>query len=69
MKRMHIAIVGTRLLLANALSAQNAVKPFHLDQTTISNVQAAYQSYALTATQLMQAYLERMHAANATTWK
>jgi amidase len=62
MKRMHIAIAGTGMLLANALSAQNAVKPFRPDETTISDVQAAYQSHALTATQLVQAYLERIQA-------
>jgi amidase len=62
MKRIHMAIAGTGMLLANALSAQGAVKPFHLDETTISDVQAAYQSQTLTATQLVQAYLKRIQA-------
>src|SRR5271163_4135337 len=55
MKRMRMAIAVTGILLANALSAQSAVKPFHLDETTIGDVQAAYQSHALTAMQLVQA--------------
>jgi len=62
MKRMHIAIVGTGMLLTNAVTAQSAVKPFLLDETTISDVQAAYQSHALTATQLVRAYLKRIQA-------
>jgi Asp-tRNA(Asn)/Glu-tRNA(Gln) amidotransferase A subunit family amidase len=62
MKRMRMAIAGTGLLLANALSAQSAVKPFHLEETTIADVQAAYRAHALTATQLVQAYLKRIQA-------
>ena len=62
MKRMHIVIVGTGMLLTNAVTAQSAVKPFLLDETTISDVQAAYQSHALTATQLVRAYLKRIQA-------
>jgi amidase len=62
MKRMHIAIAGTSMLLASSLSAQSAVRPFHLDETTISDVLAAYQSHALTSTQLVQAYLKRIQA-------
>ena len=62
MKRMRMAIAGTGMLLVNALTAQSAVKPFHLEETTIGDVQAAYQSHALTATQLVQAYLKRIQA-------
>jgi amidase len=62
MKRMRMAIAGTGMALANALSAQSAVKPFHLEETTIADVQAAYQSHTLTATQLVQAYLKRIQA-------
>jgi amidase len=62
MKRMRMAIAGTGLVLANALSVQSAVKPFHLEETTIGDVQGAYQSHALTATQLVQAYLQRIQA-------
>jgi amidase len=62
MKRMRMAIAGTGLLLANALSAQSAVKSFHLDEATIGEVQAAYQAHVLTATQLVQAYLKRIEA-------
>jgi amidase len=62
MKRMRMAIAGTGMALANALSAQSAVKPFHLEETTIADVQAAYRAHALTATQLVQAYLKRIQA-------
>jgi amidase len=61
MKRMRVAIAGTGIVLANALSAQS-VKPFHLEETTIADVQAAYQAHALTATQLVQGYLKRIQA-------
>jgi Asp-tRNA(Asn)/Glu-tRNA(Gln) amidotransferase A subunit family amidase len=62
MKRMRMAIAGTGMVLANALSAQSAVKPFHLEETTIADVQAAYRAHALTATQLVQGYLKRIQA-------
>jgi amidase len=62
MKRMHMAIAGTAMLLANALSAQSTVKPFHLDESTISDVQTAYRSHTITATQLVEAYLKRIQA-------
>src|SRR6202050_2767824 len=62
MKRMHLAIAGTGMVLGSTLCAQSTVKPFHLGETTISDVQAAYQSHALTATQLVQAYLKRIEA-------
>ena len=49
MKRMRMAIAGMGMVLANALSAQSVVKPFHLDEATIGDVHAAYMSGALTA--------------------
>ena len=55
--RMAMAIAGTGMVLANVLSAQSAMKPFHFEETTTGDVQAAYQAHALTATQLVQAYL------------
>ena len=50
------------MLPANSAGAENAVKPFHLEDATISDVHAAYKCGALTAAQLVQAYLERIQA-------
>jgi Asp-tRNA(Asn)/Glu-tRNA(Gln) amidotransferase A subunit family amidase len=47
---------------ANGAGAESAVKPFHLDEATISDVQAAYRSGALTAARSVQAYQERIQA-------
>jgi amidase len=52
----------TAILLANSAGAESAVKPFHLEEATIGDVHAAYKSGALTATQLVQAYLKRIQA-------
>ena len=50
------------MVVANGASAEGVVKPFHLDEATISDVQAAYRSGALTAARLVQAYQERIQA-------
>src|SRR5271165_7097151 len=55
-------MAGTMMLSANVACAESAIKTFHLDETTISDVHAAYVSGALTAGQLVQAYLERIQA-------
>lgn len=47
---------------ADLLRDLATAKTFHLEETTIADVQAAYQSGAITATQLVQAYLDRIHA-------
>jgi len=62
MKRVHLFMAGTVMLLANGAGAESVVKPFHLDEATISDVQAAYRSGALTAARLVQAYQERIQA-------
>jgi amidase len=62
MKLVHLFMAGTVMLVANGASAESAVKPFHLDEATISDVQAAYRSGALTAARLVQAYQERIQA-------
>src|SRR5271170_320078 len=61
-KFMRLSMFGTVLLMANGAGAQNSVKPFHLDEATISDVHAAYRSGALTSVRLVQAYLERIRA-------
>jgi Asp-tRNA(Asn)/Glu-tRNA(Gln) amidotransferase A subunit family amidase len=62
MKLVHLFIAGTVMLVARGATAESVVKPFHLDEATISDVQAAYRSGALTAARLVQAYLERIQA-------
>src|ERR1022692_3195156 len=62
MKLVHLFMAGTAILMANGAGAESVVKPFHLEEATISDVQAAYKSGALTATKLVQAYLERIQA-------
>jgi len=47
---------------ADLLRALATAKTFHLEETTIADVQAAYQSGATTTAQLVQAYLERIQA-------
>jgi amidase len=62
MKLAGLFMAGTVMLTANGASAESAVKPFHLDEATISDVQAAYRSGALTAARLVEAYQERIQA-------
>ena len=64
MKFMRLLMFGTAMLIANGAAAQNSVKPFHLDEATISDVHAAYKSGALTSVKLVQAYLERIRACD-----
>src|ERR1700758_2713341 len=53
MKSMRLLMFGTVMLMANGAGAQNSVKPFHLDEATISDVHAAYKSGALTSVRLV----------------
>ena len=62
MKLIHLLMAGALMLLANSAGAESAVKTFHLEESTISDVHAAYMSGALTAAKLVQAYLERIQA-------
>jgi amidase len=64
MKFVRLLIFGMVLLMANAAGAQNSLKPFPLDEATISDVHAAYKSGALTSVRLVQAYLERIRACD-----
>jgi Asp-tRNA(Asn)/Glu-tRNA(Gln) amidotransferase A subunit family amidase len=62
MKRLHIVMAMAVMLLARSGGAESEVKAFHLEEATIADVHAAYKSGALTATQLVQAYLKRIQA-------
>jgi amidase len=62
MKPVHLFMAGTVMRLANSAGAESVVRSFHLEEATISDVHAAYRSGALTAAQLVQAYLERIQA-------
>ena len=69
MKFMRLLMFGTVMLMANGAGvqnagAQNSVKPFHLDEATISDVHAAYKSGALTSVKLVQSYLDRIRACD-----
>jgi amidase len=64
MKFMRLLIFGTVMLMANGAGGQNSVKPFLLDEATISDVHAAYKSGALTSIRVVQAYLERIRACD-----
>src|SRR5208283_5144002 len=64
MKFMSLLMFGPVLLMANGAGAQNSVKPFPLDEATISDVHAAYKSGALTSVRLVEAYLERIRACD-----
>jgi amidase len=61
------ALLASGVLLAasspaDPLRALVTAKTFHLEETTIADVQAAYKSGATTATHLVQAYLDRVQA-------
>src|SRR5580693_10031593 len=62
MKFMRLLTFGTVMVMANGASAEGVVKPFHLDEASISDVQAAYRAGSLTAARLVQAYQERIQA-------
>ena len=62
MKLVHIFLAGAVVLLANGAGAESELKAFSLEETTISDVHAAYRSGSTTATRLVQAYLERIKA-------
>jgi amidase len=62
MRPVHVFMAGTVMLQTNGAGAVSAVKQFHLEEATISDVHAAYVSRTLTAAKLVQAYLERIQA-------
>ena len=64
MKFTRLLMFGTVMLMAKGAAGQNSVKPFQLDEATISDVHAAYKSGALTSVKLVQAYLERIRACD-----
>jgi len=60
---LAVAVLASGVLLAPA-SLSAAEKKFHLEEATISDIQAAIMSKQLTATQLVQLYLARIKAYN-----
>jgi amidase len=64
MKFVRLLMIGTVLMMANGSLARKSDKPFQLDEATISDVHAAYESGALTSVKLVQAYLERIRACD-----
>jgi hypothetical protein len=61
---MRLLLFGTVMLMADGAGGQNLVKSFHLDEATISDVDAAYKSGALTSARLVQANPERIRACD-----
>jgi amidase len=60
---MHLAVAGLIVLLSNGtLAATNESRSFHLEEATVSDVQAAYRSGAITAVRVVQGYLDRIQA-------
>jgi Asp-tRNA(Asn)/Glu-tRNA(Gln) amidotransferase A subunit family amidase len=55
----------TLLAAARAASAQTGT-PFHVEETTIAQIQAAFQAHALTCHALVQTYLNRIAAYDKT---
>jgi amidase len=64
MNLTRLLIFAPLMLLPNAARAQHPPKTFHLDEATISDVQDAYKSGALTSVKLVQAYLRRIRACD-----
>jgi amidase len=64
MKLVNIVLAGAFMLPASSGAAE--AKPFHLDEASISDVQAGYRSGATTATRVVQAYLARIQAYDQT---
>jgi amidase len=62
MKWFRILIAGAALMQTRRAHAAGESRRFPLEETTIADVQAAYRSGALSATQLVQAYLARIRA-------
>jgi amidase len=62
MKLANAVMAGVFILLTERAGAAGESKSFRLDETTISDVQAAYKSGATTATRVVQGYLDRIHA-------
>ena len=60
---MHIAVAGLVVLLSNgAVAATKEPEGFHLEEATISEMQAAYLSGATTTVRVVQGYLDRIEA-------
>jgi amidase len=62
MKLAHFFLIGAFMLLTGGAAAAAEAKPFHVEEASISDVQAAYRSGATTATRVVQTYLARIQA-------
>ena len=58
---MRIASVAAAVFAVAALSAQ-APPPFHLEETTIAQIQSAFRDGSLTCRSLVEQYLARIEA-------
>ena len=62
MKLVRIVLAGAFMLPAGGAGAATDAMRFHLEEASISDVQAAYRSGATTATRVVQSYLARIQA-------
>jgi amidase len=62
MNLVHIALTGAFMLMASGAGSAVETKPYHLEEASIGDVQAAYKSGATTATRVVQSYLARIQA-------
>jgi amidase len=64
---LSMALAGSLLLqLAACRTAPQATAPFQIEEATIAGIQAAVLEGTLTSTQVVEAYLRRIHAYNGT---
>ncbi len=62
MKLVNTVMTGLVILLSDGALAASDFSSFRVEETTITDVQAAYKSGASTATRVVQAYLDRIQA-------
>src|ERR1700736_237792 len=60
--RLLASVAAVSIALLYGQSGKDKARPFEVVETSIDQVHAAYKSGELTARQLVQAYLDRIHA-------
>jgi amidase len=62
MRVVHLLLTSTATLLTCRAAAETQVLPFQPEEATIADIQAAFKSHAISATELVRAYQERIRA-------
>src|ERR1700738_4152550 len=60
--RLLASVAAVSIAALYGQSGKDKVRPFEIVETSIDQVHSAYKSGKLTARQLVQAYLDRIHA-------